>query len=127
MKIIPEKYISFCFIDYAKAFNCVDYNKLWIILKEMGMPDHLTCFLKNLYAIKKQTLEQEKGMTEEEMVGWHHWLSGHEFKQAPGDGDGQGSLVCCSQWCPQEADTAEQLNNSCIYKYIYRLPRWRKG
>ena len=72
MKIIPKKYISFCFIDHAKAFNCVDYNKLWKILKEMGIPDHLTCFLKNLYAIKKQTLEQEKGMTEEEMVGWHH-------------------------------------------------------
>ena len=39
---------------------------------------------------------QEKGMTEDEMVGWHHWLNGHEFEQAPGDGEGQGSLVCCS-------------------------------
>ena len=119
MKIIPKKYISFCFIDHAKAFNCVDYNKLWKILKEMGIPDHLTCFLKNLYAIKKQTLEQEKGMTEEEMVGWHHWLSGHEFKQAPGDGDGQGSLAYYSEWCHKEADTTEQLNNSYIYQYIY--------
>ena len=41
---------------------------------------------------------QEKGMTEDEMVGWHHWLYGHVFEQAPGDGDGQGSLVCCSPW-----------------------------
>ena len=45
-----QKNIYFCFIDYAKAFNCVDHNKLWRILKEMGIPDHLTCLLKNLYA-----------------------------------------------------------------------------
>ena len=45
-----QKYIYFCFIDYAKAFDCVDHNKLWKILKEMGIPDHLTCLLRNLYA-----------------------------------------------------------------------------
>jgi len=44
-----RKNIYFCFIDYAKAFDCVDHNKLWKILKEMGIPDHLTCFLRNLY------------------------------------------------------------------------------
>ena len=45
-----RKNIYFCFIDYAKVFNCVDHNKLWKILKEMGIPDHLTCLLRNLYA-----------------------------------------------------------------------------
>ena len=45
-----QKNIYFCFIDYVKAFDCVDHNKLWKILKEMGIPDHLTCFLRNLYA-----------------------------------------------------------------------------
>ena len=45
-----QKNIDFCFIDYAKAFHCVDYNKLWKILKEMGIPDHLTYLLENLYA-----------------------------------------------------------------------------
>ena len=45
-----QKNIYFCFINYAKAFDCVDYNKLWKILKEMGIPDHLTCLLRNLYA-----------------------------------------------------------------------------
>ena len=45
-----QKNIYFCFIDYSKAFNCVDHNKLWKILKEMGIPDHLTCLLRNLYA-----------------------------------------------------------------------------
>ena len=45
-----QKNIYFCFIDYAKAFDCVDHNKLWKILKEMGIPDHLSCLLRNLYA-----------------------------------------------------------------------------
>ena len=52
-----QKNIYFCFIDYAKAFDCVDLNKLWKILQEMGIPDHLTCLLRNLYAGQKQQLE----------------------------------------------------------------------
>ena len=51
-----QKNIYFCFIDYAKAFDCVDHNKLWKILKEMGIPDHLTCLLRNLYADQEATL-----------------------------------------------------------------------
>ena len=50
-------------------------------------------------------------MTEDDMGGWHHPLNGHEFEQAPGDGEGQGGLVCCSPWGRKESDTAEQLNN----------------
>ena len=49
----------FCFIDYAKAFDCVDHCKLWKILKEMGMPDYLTCLLRNLYVLRKQQLEHD--------------------------------------------------------------------
>ena len=52
-----QKNIYFCFIEYAKAFDCVDHNKPWKILKEMGIPDHLICPLRNLYAGKKQQLE----------------------------------------------------------------------
>ena len=52
-----QKNIYFCFLDYAKAFDCVDHNKLWKILKEMGMPDHLTCLLRNPYAGRKQQFE----------------------------------------------------------------------
>ena len=52
-----QKNMYLCFIDYAKAFDCVDHNKLWKILKEMGIPDHLTCLLRNLYAVRKQQLE----------------------------------------------------------------------
>ena len=51
-----QKNIYFCFIDYAKAFGCVDHNQLWKILKEMGIPDHLTCLLRNLYAGQEATL-----------------------------------------------------------------------
>ena len=55
---------------------------------------------------------EEKGTTENEMVGWHHWINGHEFEQALGDGEGQGSLACCRPWGHKELDTTEQLNNS---------------
>ena len=58
----------------------------------------------------KDRSQEEKGMTEEEMVGWHHQLNGHEFEQTPGDGGGQGSLACCSPWGPKESDTTELLN-----------------
>jgi len=51
-------------------------------------------------------------MTEAKMVGWHHRLNGHEFEQAPGDGEGQGSLVWCSPWGLNESNTTERLNNS---------------
>ena len=53
---------------------------------------------------------EEKGMTEDEMAGWHHWLNGYEYKQALGDGDGQGSLLCCSPWGCKESDMTEWLN-----------------
>ena len=51
-----------------------------------------------------------EGATEDEVVGWHHWLKGHEFEQAPGDGEGQGSQACCSPWGHKESDTTEWLN-----------------
>ena len=59
-----QKSICFCFIDYAKAFDCVDHNKLWKILKEMGIPDHLTCPLRNLYAGQEATVRTGRGTTD---------------------------------------------------------------
>ena len=61
-----QKNIYFCFIDYAKAFDCVDHNKLWKILKEMGIPDHLACLLRNLYAGQEATVRTGHGTT--------HWF-----------------------------------------------------
>ena len=59
-----QKNIYFCFIDYAKDFDCVDHNKLWKILKEMGISDHLTCFLRNLYAGQEATVRTGHGTTD---------------------------------------------------------------
>ena len=64
-----QKNIYFCFIDYAKAFDCVDHNKLWKILKETGIPDHLTCILKNLYAGQKATVRTGHGTTDWFQIG----------------------------------------------------------
>ena len=76
----------------------------------------------------------EKGMTEDEMVGWHHRLNGHGFGWTPGVGDGQGGLVCCSPWCHKELDTAEQLNwTELIDTYSYtgdtknNYAEWKKS
>ena len=64
-----QKNIYFCFIDYAKAFNCVDHNKLWKILKEIEIPDHLTCILRNLYAGQKATVRTGHGTTDWFQIG----------------------------------------------------------
>ena len=58
----------------------------------------------------KDWRREEKGMTEDEMFGWHHQLNGHEFEQAPGVGEGQGSLACCSPWAHKASDRTERLN-----------------
>ena len=64
-----RKNIYFCFIDYAKAFDCMDHNKLWKILKEMGIPDHLTCLLRNLYAGWEATVRTRLGTMDWFQIG----------------------------------------------------------
>ena len=73
-------------------------EKSWLVRKD---PD-----------VGKDWRREEKGTTEDEMVGWHDWLNGHEFEQAPVDDDGQGSLACYSPWYHEESDTTERLNNN---------------
>ena len=73
-------------------------------------PDEKSRFIgKDPYAGKDW---RQKRATEDEMVGWHHWLNGHEFEQIPRDTEGQGSLACCGPWGRKELDTTEQLNNN---------------
>ena len=62
--------------------------------------------------------QEKKGTTEDEMVGWYHGLNGHEFEQTPGDGEGQGSLVCCSPWGHKESDTTYQLSKNLRWSII---------
>ena len=64
-----QKNIYYCFIDYAKAFDCVDHNKLWKILQQMGIPDHLTCLLRNLYAGQEATVRAGHGTTDWFQIG----------------------------------------------------------
>ena len=72
------------------------YTKSWLIGKD---PDAV-----------RDWGQEERGTTEDEMAGWHHWLNGHEFESTPGVGDGQGGLACCDSWGLKESDTTEQLN-----------------
>ena len=75
--------------------------------------------------------KQKKGMTEDEMVGWHLWPNGHEFEQVLGDGEGQGSLVCCSPWGCKESDLTERLNdnhkikNMILFSNIFHCPAFK--
>ena len=83
-----QKNIYFCLIDYAKAFDCVNHKKLWKILQEMGIPDHLTCLLRNLYAGQKATVRTGHGTTD--------WFE-------TGKGAGQGCIVspCLFNFCAE--------------------------
>ena len=158
---------NICFIDYSKAFDCVDHNKLcdsWTIKKsEQWKTDafELWCWrrllrvpwiarrsnqsilkeINNEYSLEglklklqyfghlmwrvtigkdpdagKDWRQEEKRMTEDEMLGWNHWLDGQKFKQALGDGEGQGDLACFSQWGHKELDMTEWLNNNTPWK-----------
>ena len=73
----------------------------------------------------KDWRQEEKGMTEDEMAGWHYWLNGHEFDQTLEDGEGQGKLVCCSPWDLKESDTTEGLNKHFLAAppfFLHSLP-----
>ena len=75
----------------------------------------------------KDWRREKKGTTEDEMVGWHHRLNGHEFEQALGNGDGQGGLACCSPWGHKESDMTEQVNNSTFLSEMSTWPQMRQG
>ena len=90
-----QKNIYFCFIDYAKAFDCVDHNKLCKILKDIGIPDHLICLLRNLYAGQEATVRTGHGIT--------HWFQ---------TGKGQFSLQSQRKAMPKIVQTTTQLHSS---------------
>ena len=75
-------------------------------------PDAMSQFIRKDPDVGKDWRQEEKGMTEDKMVGWHHQLKGNKFEQALGDGEGQENLECCSQWGHKESDVTEQLNNN---------------
>ena len=79
-------------------------------LQYFGHLMHRTDSLEKALMLGKDWRQEQKGTTEDEMVGWHHWLNRHEFQQALGVGDGQGSLACCSPWGRKESATTQRLN-----------------
>ena len=93
-------------------------NQSWIFIRKMELKPKLQYFDYLMQTadsskdpdVGKDWRQKEKGMTEDETIGWHHWLNGQEFEQAPGDGEGQGSWVCCSPWDLKESDVTEWLN-----------------
>ena len=104
-----EKNIYFCFIHYAKAFDCVDHNKLWKILKEMGIPDHLICLLRNLYAGQEATVRTGHGTTD--------WFQ-------IGKGVRQGCILYCAYLTYTQSTSCKMLgcrssnwNQECREKY----------
>ena len=111
-------------LDYMEIqpVNCKG-NQSWIFIGRTDVEAEAPIFwppdAKNWLIWKDPDAEKDwrrevKGMTEDKMVGWYHWLDGHEFEQAPGVGDGQGSLVCCSPRGHKELDTTEWLNNNNV-------------
>ena len=99
-------------------------NQSWIFIGRndaeapiLWSPDEKSWLIRKDLAAGKDWRQDEKGMIDDEMVGWHHWLNEHEFEQTLWDGEGQASLACCSPQDHEESDTPEQLNNNnSIYK-----------
>ena len=101
-----------------KPVNCKG-DQSWIFTRRIDVeaetpilwpPDVKTWLIGKDPDAEKERRWEEKGTTEDEMVGWHHWPDGHEFEQTPGVGDGQGGLACCSPWGCKESDVTEWLN-----------------
>ena len=117
-----------CELRYNPGVTCKEikavnpkWNQLWILIGRANAKvpilwplDARSRLIRKDSDAGKDSGQGEKGTTEDKMVGWHHWLSGHESEQAMGDGEGQGSLACCSPWghsC-KELDMTEQLNSN---------------
>ena len=117
----------------ASLLNCKEMkpvnpkgNQAWIFIGRadaeveapiLWPPDVKSWFIRKDIDAGKDWRQEEKGTTEDEMVGWHHWLDGHKFEQAPGVGDGQGSLACCSPWGHKESDMTERMNWTELHSY----------
>ena len=120
--LMGEKYCYSCYQYFPanhklKGSRCpIKGNQSWIFIGSTDVeapilwpPNSKNWLIRKDPYAGKDWRQKEKGTTENEMVGWHHRLNGHEFEQAPGVGDGQGSLVCCSPWCHKELDMTERL------------------
>jgi len=108
VQLFPVLFLSFFFFDYLNIFwrytSFIPHAKSWLIGKHSDAG--------------RDWGQEEKGTTEDEMAGWHHWLDGRESEWTPGVGDGQGGLACCNSWGRKELDMTEWLNWT-IYFYLF--------
>ena len=115
-------------LDFKEIKPLNPKDQLWKLIRRadseveapiLWQPDAKTQLFRKDPDAGKDWRQEDKGMTEDEMVGWHHWINVHEFEEAPGDGEGQGSLASCSPWSYKELDKTERLNNhnneACTY------------
>ena len=102
-------------------------NQSWVFIARtdaeaeapvLQLPDVKSWLIRKDPVAGKEWRQEEKGTTEDEMVGWHHWLNGHEIEHAPGDGEGQGSLACCSPWGTQRAGHSWVTEQQIGYKSL---------
>ena len=103
----------------------IKYQSQSLILRHLLWPPHAKSWLigKDSDA-GRDWGQEEKGMTEDEMAGWHHWLNGHESEWTLRVGDRQGGLVCCDSWGCKESDTTEQLNWTDLLSYTFQTKEW---
>ena len=106
----PKRNQSWIFIERADA----EVPNLWL-------PDVKSQLIRKDSDAGKDWRQEEKGMTDDEMVGWHHWLNGREFQQALGDDEGQGSLACCSPWGWEESDTTWLINKKKVLNQLFQI------
>ena len=101
------------YVNYSSCLRSV----CGMVCRILGSFSSHMVFPVAIYKCESWTIKKaEQQIIEDEMVGWHHWLNGHEFEWAPGVGDGQGGLVCCSPWGRKELDTTERLNWTVLIK-----------
>ena len=102
-------------------------NQPWIFIGKtdakaetplLWLHDEKNRLIKKVPDVGKDWRLEEKGTTEDEVVGWHHWLDGHEFEWAPGDGEGQRNLACCSPWGRKKLDTTDWTTTACAMSFL---------
>ena len=118
---------------HSKALGTRKKNQPWIVIERtdaeveapiLWPPDSKSQLMGKDSDAGKDWRQEKRGMTKDEMVGWHHWFNGHEFEQTLGDSGGQGSLACCSPGGCQESDMTEQLNNNNNSFWVLSLLPW---
>ena len=114
--VYPKGNQSWCWVFTGRTDPKAETPILW-------PPDAKSRLIGKYTDAGKDWRLEEKGMTEDDMVGWHHRLNGHESEQTPGDSDGQGGLRCCRPWGRKELDTTERLNNN---HWLFGQMPWRK-